>query len=241
MHTLAENEKERKTLQEKEGIHLIIHSMKTHMNHPRLQTAAFHALVTALRPYGGVEGQVFREEIVPQLSDPALLHLPELILQAMEQYPQDSHLQTMACWALVNVSLVPELNANIAQSDGLKWIVKALHQHSQNSQVVSRAALAFVNLMDSHKHLYTMIRDTIPLLVEVLHFHIHDFSIVTRIVAIFRNFVLHEGNQQQSRMQFHLIQNSSQVLVDRYPQEKIFQIICTDLIREVSGQTPSHP
>jgi len=69
-----------------------------------------------------------------------------ILIESMERFSHSEKLQSMACWALVNVALVPLQKNMLMKLGGLEAILNAMEKHSTSFDVQFRALFALINL-----------------------------------------------------------------------------------------------
>jgi len=69
-----------------------------------------------------------------------------LLVDSMQRFPSSEKLQSMACWAFVNVALVP-LQKNILMTiGGIEAVLSAMEKHPKSFDVQFRALFSLINL-----------------------------------------------------------------------------------------------
>jgi len=85
-----------------------------------------------------------------------LVHQPEyrngstgisILIDSMERFASYEKLQSMACWAFVNVALVPIQKNMLMRLGGIEAILKAMENHPKSFDVQFRALFALINLV----------------------------------------------------------------------------------------------
>merc|ERR1712216_850491 len=69
-----------------------------------------------------------------------------ILVESMERFSHSEKLQSMACWALVNVALVPLQKNMLMKIGGIEAILNAMEKHSSSFDVQFRALFALINL-----------------------------------------------------------------------------------------------
>lgn len=69
-----------------------------------------------------------------------------ILVDSMERFSDNEKLQSMACWALVNVALVPLQKNLLMKLGGVEAILSAMEKHSTCFDVQFRALFALINL-----------------------------------------------------------------------------------------------
>lgn len=69
-----------------------------------------------------------------------------IVLDSMRRFEQDERLQTRACWALVNLALVPSQKKVIIHNGGIETTLRAMQKHPKSHGVQFRALFALINL-----------------------------------------------------------------------------------------------
>ncbi|CAJ1942076.1 unnamed protein product [Cylindrotheca closterium] len=159
---LLEDEEHRTTAQRADLSNVVFRTMMAYPGSVNLHSAAFHTLVLLGRPLGGQEGMII------DLMDRPVLHglsagtaafldleasggnrserrIP-MVLDSMRRFEQDERLQTRACWALVNLALVPSQKSVIIHNGGIEATLRAMQQHPKSHGVQFRALFALINL-----------------------------------------------------------------------------------------------
>jgi len=70
-----------------------------------------------------------------------------ILIDSMERFASSEKLQSMACWALVNVALVPVQKNMLMRLRGIEAILKAMKNHPKSFDVQFRALFALINLV----------------------------------------------------------------------------------------------
>mmetsp|Transcript_132806 Transcript_132806/g.383974 ORF Transcript_132806/g.383974 Transcript_132806/m.383974 type:complete len:296 (-) Transcript_132806:29-916(-) len=141
----------------------------------KLHVAAFQSMVLLARPLGGKEGMLFDNAMADSTSSPAALALLkgaastkrqrpssldqgegsklngvngiEVMLDSMRRFESNPHLQAMACWAFVNLALVPAQKTMIMTLGGFEVILNVMRRHPHEYEVQFRALFALINLV----------------------------------------------------------------------------------------------
>lgn len=69
-----------------------------------------------------------------------------IMVDSMDRFLSSEKLQSMACWALVNVALVPLQKNMLMKIGGIEAILSAMENHSTSFDVQFRALFALINL-----------------------------------------------------------------------------------------------
>ncbi len=69
-----------------------------------------------------------------------------ILLDSMARFGHSKKLQSMACWALVNVALVPLQKNMLMKLGGIEAVLSAMERHSDCFDVQFRALFALINL-----------------------------------------------------------------------------------------------
>ena len=159
---LLEDEAQRLTAQRAGVVDVILRTMLNHPNSLLLHIAAFHTMVLLGRPIGGKEGMLFDTAMsvspihgVGFLSGKSSVGLRELkrcdgveiLLNSMRHFETSGKLQSKACWALVNLALVPDQKNMILSLRGIECTLRAMILHPNNHDVQFRALFALINLV----------------------------------------------------------------------------------------------
>lgn len=71
----------------------------------------------------------------------------QVMLESMERFKDEPKLQAMACWAMVNLALVPAQKNILISLGSFQATTNAMRQHPQNYDVQFRALFALINLV----------------------------------------------------------------------------------------------
>lgn len=159
---LLEDEHERITAQRIGMVDIVLQSMDRFQDNVRLHVSSFHTLVILFRPIGGREGMMV--DYTQATSFATSLGLPlkpsttstsggqykiriAVMIESMSRFESESHLQAMACWAMVNLALVPTQKNVIVTNGGLQAACRAMARHPDNFEVQFRAMFALINLV----------------------------------------------------------------------------------------------
>lgn len=161
---LLEDERQRFTAQRYGLAEVVLKAMMAFKNSLKLHIAGFHTLVLLGRPLGGQEGMLV-ELIERPLAmggtslgtvvvldrrngDERLNGVDKIliVLESMKQFACEEKLQAMACWALVNLALVPAQKSILITHGGIKATINAMLNHPFNAEVQFRALFALINL-----------------------------------------------------------------------------------------------
>ena len=69
------------------------------------------------------------------------------MMDIMDEHTNESKLQAMACWTLVNVALNADCKAQLLSKGGLLPILRAMETHPNNYAVQFRGLCALINLV----------------------------------------------------------------------------------------------
>eukprot|EP00980_Cylindrotheca_fusiformis_P015040 scaffold4150_cov117-Cylindrotheca_fusiformis.AAC.6 len=155
--SLLEDERQRLTAQRANLAESVIKAMVSFPNKLRLHIAAMHTLVLLGRPLGGQEGMLIdlMERPLPS-SGLALMNSAKggrmdgvgrinIVLESMRRFEHEEKLQAMACWAFVNLALVPAQKSILLKLGGIGAILNALRQHPRSLSVQFRGLFALIN------------------------------------------------------------------------------------------------
>lgn len=70
-----------------------------------------------------------------------------ILIDSMKRFASSEKLQSTACWALVNVALVPKQKSMLMKLNGIEAILDAMTEHSKSFDVQFRAMFALINLV----------------------------------------------------------------------------------------------
>jgi len=163
---------------------------------PTLQCMALHALVLLARPLGGREGAV-HVGIAPSLPS---LQGPKggicSVIKLMDQHPNHSELQAMACWSLVNFALNPSAKAYMLGQGAIHRVLQAMHLHPKNRDVQFRAIFALINLVvpDGGVSIENQIDDIVQQLLAAIEVFTEDGRLINRASLVLQNLSLNELN-----------------------------------------------
>lgn len=156
---LLEDEAQRLTAQRVGLVDVILKTMLKLPDSLQLHIAAFHAMVLLGRPIGGKEGMLFDTAMsespisgVGFMSERASTKTKsfngvEILLNSMRHFEKSESLQSMACWSLVNLALVPEQKNMILSLRGIECTLRAMTFHPNSYDVQFRALFALINLV----------------------------------------------------------------------------------------------
>lgn len=83
-----------------------------------------------------------------------------IMLESMRRFQDKSDLQAMACWAFVNLALVPAQKAMILNLGGIEVALNAMRRHPADADVQFRALFALINLVVAPQAATNTILDT---------------------------------------------------------------------------------
>ena len=106
-----------------------------------------HCLLLLARPIGRRESAVHigMPPALPALSGPR--GGISSVMDIMDQHTNESKLQAMACWTLVNFALNADCKAQLLSMGGLLRILRAMETHPNNYAVQFRGLFALINLV----------------------------------------------------------------------------------------------
>eukprot|EP00536_Pseudo-nitzschia_multiseries_P014488 jgi/Psemu1/246124/estExt_Genewise1.C_7120008 len=172
--SLLEDEQQRITGQRVGLVEVILCAMLRFPDCAELHIAVFHAIVLLARPIGGREGMLFDHSMAETTQNIGLTSLIELtdsgtcithsnlvrnpecsngssgisiLIDSMKQFASFEKLQSMACWAFVNVALVPLQKNMLTRLGGIQAILTAMENHPKSFDVQFRALFALINLV----------------------------------------------------------------------------------------------
>lgn len=172
---LLEDEAQRLTAQRVGLVEVVLRAMLRYPDCLKLHIAAFHAMVLLARPLGGREGMLFDNSNAESStsSSPGLLaRSPSpvrggssslsgsnlngingviVMLDSMRHFENEAELQAMACWAMVNLALVPAQKTMILSLGGIEATTNAMRRHPKDFDVQFRALFALINLVVASK------------------------------------------------------------------------------------------
>lgn len=173
---LLEDESQRLLAQRVGLVEVVLRAMLRFSDCPKLHVAAFHAMVLLARPLGGREGMLFDNSMAESTSNVDLMADSQstihrtsapldckkssrlnglsginIMLDSMRRFQDKSDLQAMACWALVNLALVPAQKSMILGLGGINVALNAMRAHPADANVQFRALFALINLVVAPK------------------------------------------------------------------------------------------
>ena len=183
---LLEDESQRLLAQRVGLVEVVLRAMLRFPSCPKLHIAAFHAMVLLARPLGGREGMLFDNSMAESSTTNAAMELmaqsPNLrhaapldsnipsrlngisginvMLDSMRRFQDKADLQAMACWALVNLALVPAQKAMILSLGGIEVALNAMRRHPADADVQFRALFSLINLVVAPQPAKTYILDS---------------------------------------------------------------------------------
>mmetsp|Transcript_21327 Transcript_21327/g.44408 ORF Transcript_21327/g.44408 Transcript_21327/m.44408 type:complete len:589 (+) Transcript_21327:345-2111(+) len=132
----------------------------------RINVAAMHNFVFLSRPMGPSEGCLFQSgfmreslaiggggggggnEVAAQSGKKAKRrHGVLVIFDAMDRFWDNPNVMSMACWGLVNISLVDRHKAIMLQLGAIEKVLAAIRNHPENQEVAYRALFCLVNFV----------------------------------------------------------------------------------------------
>jgi len=172
---LLEDESQRLLAQRVGLVEVVLQAMLRFPQSPKLHVAAFHAMVLFARPLGGREGMLFDNSMAESSTSGAAMQIMShsqvslyrrrtpadcktpsrlngisginVMLDSMRRFEDKADLQAMACWAMVNLALVPAQKAMIMSLGGIEVALNAMQQHPADPDVQFRALFALINLV----------------------------------------------------------------------------------------------
>jgi hypothetical protein len=84
-----------------------------------------------------------------------------IFLNSMRNFAMEESLQAMACWALVNLALVPSQKSILIKLGGIQATLEAMKNHSSSFAVQFRALFALINLVVPVKRSIDIFRNNI--------------------------------------------------------------------------------
>mgnify|MGYP000506217985 CR=1 FL=1 len=122
-------------------------------NSVQLHTAAFHTIVLLARPFGGREGMLFHSSMVNASGifgsdrSNSCKNGIAVMIDSMRRFEDNSALQAMSCWSLVNIALAPAQKTVLVKLGGIQVIANAMLLHQHSAEVQFRALFALINLV----------------------------------------------------------------------------------------------
>lgn len=242
---LLEDEAQRMTAQRVGLLEVVLQAMLRFSNSLKLHTAAFHTMVLLARPLGGREGMLFDNSmaessstlsVMTSSSPPATscagaasldrqggprlngMNGIAIMMESMRRFESEEKLQAMACWAMVNLALVPAQKTMLVSLNGLQATINAMKRHPHSFDVQFRALFALINLVvpcKSLKPLHPMVnRVQGRTEKDVLNDHLSE--IIALVITAMTNFwssetilnraclVLHNLSQSEDNLAYIL-------------------------------------
>ena len=131
---------------------VVLRAMVMFPNSVQLHIFAFHTIVLLARPLGGREGMLFHSSMVAEgifggeLSQNRKNGVAVMV-DSMRRFEDNEVLQSMSCWALVNIALTPSQKAVLVKLGGIQATCNAMLRHPFNAEVQFRALFALINLV----------------------------------------------------------------------------------------------
>lgn len=164
---MLEDESQRLTAQRVGLVDVILRTMVHFPDCRQLHIAALHTMVLLGRPIGGKEGMLFDTAMsespisgvgflsgkpqdinaIEARRQHKSLNGVEIMLNSMRHFESSERLQSMACWALVNLALVPDQKNMILSLRGIECTLRAMTLHPDSYDVQFRALFALINLV----------------------------------------------------------------------------------------------
>lgn len=113
---------------------------------------AAKAIVTLARPIGGREGEVYELFMRPgndvyRVNNKTGRFGIAVILDSMQRFIDHWQVQSMNCWSLINISLIPVQKRILIKLGGIEQILNSIRRHSNNEEVTFRAIFSLINLV----------------------------------------------------------------------------------------------
>jgi hypothetical protein len=149
---LLEDEQQRMTAQRTGLTDVVLRAMVLFSDSVELHIAAFHTIVLLARPLGGQEGMLFHSSMVASgiFGGENQQHRKNgiaVMLDSMSRFEDNDVLQSMSCWALVNIALAPTQKAVLVKLGGIQATANAMLRHPNSAEVQFRALFSLINLV----------------------------------------------------------------------------------------------
>ena len=149
---LLEDDKQRTTAQNAGLTDIVLRAMVLFPENAKLHTSAFHTLVLLARPIGGKEGMIFYRAMV---NASGIFNIGSstgksgiaIMMDSMERFADNDHLQAMSCWSMVNIALIQSQKVALVRLGGISSAGNAMMRHPSNPEVQFRALFALINLV----------------------------------------------------------------------------------------------
>jgi len=153
---LLEDDNQRSVAQNAGLVDIILTDMLHFPGSVKLHVASFHALVLLARPFGGREGMLLQSSRTGTTISPFSREINgkngiAIMIESMKRFSSSEMLQAMACWAMVNISLIPEQKATLVRHGGISAAVEAMSVHPLSAEVQFRALFSLINLVIPRK------------------------------------------------------------------------------------------
>lgn len=219
---LLEDESQRLLAQRVGLVEVVLRAMLRFPDCQKLHVAAFHAMVLLARPLGGREGMLFDTSMAETASNMASEFLSvkqdnvasldrrkssrlngisgiKVMLDSMRRFQDKADLQAMACWAMVNLALVPAQKGMILGLGGIEVTLNAMRQHPSDADVQFRALFALINLVVAPKTETNSIVDAhvaliVNLVVQAMTNFCSSAGILNRACLVLHNIAQHHDN-----------------------------------------------
>jgi len=149
---LLEDEKQRTSAQRVGLTDIVLRGMVVFPDSVELHILSFHTVVLLARPLGGKEGMLFHSSrldasrIFPVGSCSGRNGIA-VMLDSMKRFGKNAMLQSMACWSMVNLALIPSQKAMLVKLGGIGAAAGAMMMHPFDQDVQFRALFALINLV----------------------------------------------------------------------------------------------
>jgi hypothetical protein len=214
---LLEDGLQRLTAQRASLAEFILKAMLSFPDALRLHIAALHALVLLGRPLGGQEGMLIDLMESPMALGGAAfvdrgkkgtmngVNTITTVLGSMLRFEQEEKLQAMACWALVNLALVPAQKSILMKLGGIETTLNAMRMHPKSLCVQFRGLFALINLVVPCKNLSprTTEMDGTPQNIEKEILDGHVGEIANLVVAALQTFHSSKTIRNRAYLVFH--------------------------------------
>ena len=211
---------------------MVFNFMLQYPDSPRVIAATLHSIVLLARPIGQKEGSLFESNMMNGLieisdtgygsgSKPERLHGIIIIYNTMEKFKDNARIMAMACWSLVNISLVDRHKCILMQLGGVRRALDAIERHSEDTELTYRALFCLINFVvpteramkwsesekkvlrvvlgedaskwDEKATLRESMQDIVSVTVKCMNLYINNTNIVNRGCLILHNLSLLPG------------------------------------------------
>ena len=236
---LLESPENRKAAQDSCITGIVVNAMRAFGRDVELQLAALHSLVLLARPIGGSEGMVFSRGMARPTGLDALLGERGgivSVLETMARHEANADVQAMACWALVNVMLIPQQKALVVARGGVQAVLRSMQAHPRHFEVQYRALFALINLLvpdGSPPRL--AYEELVPFVLAAMETFAAHEALVNRGCLVLHNLALSEPN--------HALLARAGVprllarMLALHPKEPVVQESATGIIRRLAHVT----